>query len=266
MILGELMAALAARSGVSAAVLARLGGAVGEATRRRRAELAAMSAEARERAVARELARTASPVPGGMRALHGEWSEELLAAEPEARRLLEDVASGAAPAVTRTMSPERVWLLRRAFGSVPQRSADEVEVVAAMEALRRRGAAALAAVIGGQRAAVAAALAQLGAGAESGADAGVALRAAVREREQVASERAAANGPAGSGPAGSGRLLDGKAAARACRGVELRSAYALERIGVAAMGEELAAAELYWLGLCCFLPRAIGTMIAARLS
>jgi hypothetical protein len=263
MINGALMAALAMRGGGGAAVLARLGGAVGAAARQRGEELAAMPAEVRERAVARELARAASPVPAGMRALHAEWSEALLAAEPEARWLLEDVASGAAPAVTRTMSPERVWILRRAFGAVPQRSPEADEVAAALAELRRRGAAALAAVLGGQRAAVAAALAQLGAASA----ASEALRAAVREREQAASGPGSGAGEgATSGAGGRALIVDGKAAARACRGVELRSAHALERIGVAAMGEELAAASLRWLALCCYVPKALGMLIAARLS
>jgi hypothetical protein len=329
MIDGALMAALALRSD-QAAVLARLGGAVGAAARRRAEELAAMSEVARERAVARELARAASPVPWGLRALHAEWSEALLAAEPEARQLLVDVASGEAPAVARTMSPERVWLLRRAFGALPQRAPDEVEVVAALEELRRWGAAALAAVLGGQRAAVAAALVQLAASdaaAQAAAGsaaarmvggAGDALRAALREREQAlrpltsepgnqailglvstgsldegrpaslqrtssfhnrsgeaaGRERAEEAGAAPPEEAGAAReaagaarrLLDGKSAARACRGVELRSAHALERIGVAAMGDELLAEPLRWLGLCCYVPRAVGMAIARRLT
>lgn len=257
---GALLAVIAERAGAAAAVLECFGGAVGEAARRRMAELRALPAAARAKEVAAVLARAGSPVPPALRAVHGDWVMATLEAEPEAKAAM---AAAAMPAAAVELSPGAVWMLRRAFGAFPLTAMAADEVAAARAALARRGAQALHAVLGGmggeggKRAAVAAALAQLG-------ESGEVLKAVVREREASA-------GSAGSGRAeatGDGGAL--AAATRACRGVELRSPYALERIGAAAMGKELEAMQgeerERWRELRWFLPRSVGMALAAHLG
>lgn len=244
---GALLAVIAERAGAAAAVLECFGGAVGEAARRRMAELRALPAAARAKEVAAVLARAGSPVPPALRAVHGDWVTAALEAEPEAK------AAMAAAAVE--LSPGAVWMLRRAFGAFPLTAMAAATVAEARAALARRGALALHAVLGGmggeggKRAAVAAALAQLG-------ESGEVLKAVVRESE-----------------ASAGAIVDGgalAAATRACRGVELRSPYALERIGAAAMGKELQAMQgaerERWRELRWFLPRSVGMALAAHLG
>lgn len=255
---GALLAVIAERAGAAVAVLEGFAGAVGAAARRRMAELRALPAAARAKEVAAVLARASSPVPPALRAVHGDWVMAALEAEPEAKAAM---ATAAMTAVA--LSPGAVWMLRRAFGAFPLTAMAADEVAAARAALARRGAQALHAVLGGmggeggRRAAVAAALAQLG-------ESGEALKAVVREHEASA---ASAGGGRAEATVDGGALA---AATRACRGVELRSPYALERIGAAAMGKELEAMQgeerERWRELRWFLPRSVGMALAAHLG
>jgi hypothetical protein len=230
---GALLAVIAERAGVGAAVLERLGGPLGAAARQSAGELAALPAGPRAQRVALELARVGSPVPPTVRAVHGSWVEAALAAEPEAKAALERPSLDEATA----------WLLRRAFGALPRHAPSPTAIEGAQQRLRWAGALALGSLLGGRRQAIAAALAQLG-------DGGQALREVVRGLE-----------------AGELSAMELREATRACRGVELRQAYALERIGVTALGDAIidGRERERWMALCCFLPRPVGLAIAAQL-
>lgn len=231
MIDGTLLAVIAERAGVGAEVLERLGGSLGESARRSFAELSALGRLPRAQRVALELARAGSPVPATLRAMHPEWVEAALAAEPEAKAALE----------RGSLDEATVWLLRRAFGHLPRQAPAPAAIEAARSRLRRAGALALAVLLGGRRPAIAAALAQLG-------DDGEVLRQVIRELA-----------------AGELVAMELRQATRACRNVELRQEAALERIGVAALAAELAGERERWMAMCCFVPRAIGLAIAAQL-
>ncbi len=231
MIDGTLLAVIAERAGVGAEVLARLSGSLGQSTQKSFAELSALGRAPRAQRMALELAKAGSPVPTTLRAMHPEWVEAALAAEPEARAAL---GSGSLDEAT-------VWLLRRAFGHLPRHAPAPGAVAAARSGLRRAGALALAVLLGGRRPAIAAALAQLG------EDGGL-LRQVIRELA-----------------AGELLAMELREATRACRNVELRQENALERIGVVALAAEMAGERERWMAMCCFVPRAIGLAIAAQL-
>jgi hypothetical protein len=230
MIDSELLAVIAERAGVAGSMLERMAEPLGGAARRRLAELRATPAGQRAGALAQVLARVSSPVPPTVRAVHPDWVQAALEAEPEARAAM----------TAAELTPATVWMLRRAFGSFPLQLPPVEEAEQAWAELSRGGALALVAVLGGRRAAVAAAMAQLGEGGES-------LRVVARELE-----------------AGHAGAMELTLATRACRGVELKESYALERIGVAAMGKEMAAERERWRALCWCMPRAVGLMIAER--
>lgn len=258
----ELLAVIAERAGAAAAVLERVGGEVGEAARRRLGELRALPTPRRAKEIAAVLARAGSPVPPTLRAVYPDWVAAALDAEPEAKPCLAaasaaSASSGEPSARAEALSPGAVWMLRRAFGGFPLTAPSAAEVEEVRAQLAWRGARALVAVlggvggVGGKRAAVAAALVQLG-------DSGELLKAAVRESDaEVGAAGAVDVGALG-------------AATRACRGVDLRSPHALERIGAAAMGKELAAMtgaeRARWRGMCWFVPRAVGMAMAALLA
>lgn len=227
-----LLAVIAERAGVGAEVLERLGGSLGQATRKSFAELSALGRAPRAQRVALELAKAGSPVPATLRAMHPEWVEAALAAEPEARGALE----------RGSLDEGTVWLLRRAFGQLPRQAPEPAAIEEARSRLRRAGALALAVLLGGRRPAIAAALAQLG-------DDGEVLRQVLRELA-----------------AGELAEMELREATRACRNVELRQPDALERIGVVALAAELAGERERWMAMSCFVPRAVGLAIGAALA
>jgi hypothetical protein len=230
MIDGELLAVIAERAGVAGSMLERVAGPLGEEARHRLTGLRAKPAAQRAGELAQVLARVSSPLPPTVRAVHPDWVHAALEAEPEARAAM----------TAAELTPATVWMLRRAFGAFPLQLPAVEEAERAWAELSRCGALALVAVLGGRRAAVAAAMAQLGEGGEV-------LRAVARELE-----------------AGQAEAMELTLATRACRGVELKEAYALERIGVAAMSKEMAAERARWRALCWCMPRAVGLMIAER--
>jgi hypothetical protein len=229
---GALLAVIAERAGLAPAVLERLEGPLGESARRSFAELRTRPSDERMQAVAGELARVGSPSPPSWRAVHPEWRQALLEAEPEARLASE------AP----SLEPAAVWLLRRALGALPRQAPSPAALDGALRLLGRGGALALATLLGARRAALAAALAQLG-------DRGAPLRAVARELEARTIEP-----------------MELRVATAACRGVELRQPHVLERIGAAALRDALRAEPERWAALCYFVPRALGMMIAAQLA
>lgn len=230
MIDSDLLAVIAERAGVAGSMLERVAGPLGEDARRRLGELRAMPAAQRASELAQVLARVGSPLPPTVRAVHPDWVQAAFEAEPEARTAM----TAAEP------TPATVWMLRRAFGAFPLQLPPVEEAEQAWAELSRRGALALVAVLGGRRPAVAAAMAQLG-------ESGEMLRVVAREVE-----------------AGQLEAMEMTAATRACRAVELKDVYALERIGVAAMGKEIGEERERWRALCWCLPRVVGMMIAER--
>ncbi len=242
MIDAALLAVIAERAGVVPAVLERLAGSLGEATRRGFAELRAQPAAVRMQTVARELARVGSPLPPSLRAVHAEWLQAAFEAEPEGRAAVGLALEQGGAARGATTEPAVVWLLRRALGSLPRQAPSPAALEASLRTLGRGGALALATLLGERRPALAAALAQLG-------ELGAPLRAMARELE-----------------AGAARPMELRLATRACRGVELRQPHALERIGAVALGEVLLAERERWAALCYFVPRALGLAIAEQLT
>ena len=93
------------------AVLARIGGRIGEAARRTLGELAAMSSEPRRRTRAQIAAAARTPVPAGIRGVHPSWIEAELAGMP--RRAREALATATAG------DPADVWLVRRVCADLP---------------------------------------------------------------------------------------------------------------------------------------------------
>ncbi|HEU0034770.1 MAG TPA: hypothetical protein VFQ53_29300 [Kofleriaceae bacterium] len=92
------------------AVLARLGGALGDGARRGQHELAAATSSERRTVRAKLVAAVRAPIPPGIRGVDPSWIEAGLAGLPErARRAL---AAG-------PRDPIDVWLVRRACAELP---------------------------------------------------------------------------------------------------------------------------------------------------
>lgn len=91
-------------------VLARLGGPLGEAARTAAAALTTLAPDARKATRARWAATVRTPVPPGLRGVHGSWIEAQLAPLP--RRARTDLAAGGGDRVG-------VWLVRWACADVP---------------------------------------------------------------------------------------------------------------------------------------------------
>lgn len=126
--------ALAAACG-DPAVLARIGGPLGEAARAALGRMAREAGPEAQRALRAAWAAVAmAPVPAGLRGVHVSWIEAALAELPERARA--ELASGGASG-----DPAAVWLVRRACaGFPPMPAADAVGPPRSLdEAVRLRG-------------------------------------------------------------------------------------------------------------------------------
>jgi hypothetical protein len=110
------------------AVLARLGGALGEATRAKALALRSLPDDARKRARAMAAALARVPAPVGFRGIHRSWIEAALAGLPERTRADLDAVAD---------DPTSVWLVRWATASlVPLLPVDVVRPRSIAEATR----------------------------------------------------------------------------------------------------------------------------------
>lgn len=108
--LGEALAVAALAAFDDGAVLARIGGPLGEAARAAHARCLAQPAFEQRRMRAAWAAAARAPVPAGLRGVDASWIEAALVGLP--RRAREAVASGAQDAVA-------VWLARWACAAIP---------------------------------------------------------------------------------------------------------------------------------------------------
>lgn len=110
-VVGAALAAAAEPLGDHAtAVLARLGGALGDATRAAHADLVALDEAARKRRRAETAALARAAVPPGFRFIHASWIESALAGSPARARTA--IAGESA-------QPIDIWLARSATASLP---------------------------------------------------------------------------------------------------------------------------------------------------
>ena len=226
--------ALAAACG-DGAVLARLGGPLGEAAR------AAIAARADRATRARWAAAARTPVPAGSRGVHPSWIEAGLAGMPERARAA--VAAGGGDAVD-------TWLARRATAAIPPMPAIAATRVTSVDSATRVDAGTLEdwlADAGADQLALA-----LSAG---GAGAVAAAAARVGERLRIAAVRIAVAPRAGAlGPV--------RAAIERCR-VDFDGA-ALVRIGARAIAPYMDA--LARLQIMHRLPRPLGLRVGHELA
>ena len=193
-------AALLHAGGRAAAILARIGGAVGAAARAEAERLGALPRPARARALATRVAELRAPVPPGLPLVHRDWIDAAL--QGEGRRVRDILAGRVAVA-----PPVLVWIERRTYGGLaalplPAEGAPLAPAtlahrpVAWIEAtLRRAGLATLAhALAGAPRPAVAALAARLG---PDGAALIAAVTAPPATEAAVGSRRAATRRAAG---------------------------------------------------------------------
>lgn len=109
--IGDVLAVAAERLGDHAEpVLSRIGGALGDAARTARAELATLDARTRTRRRAEVLASSRAPLPAGLRRVDASWIEAELAALPDRARTAVATAS---------TDPIDVWLARWTTASLP---------------------------------------------------------------------------------------------------------------------------------------------------
>jgi len=116
-VIAEALAA-ACPGAAGAAILARIGGPLGEAARARARELAPLTEPARRARRAAWAAAVRTPVPRGIRGVDPSWIEAGLAALPARARA--DVANGG-------LDPAGVWLARWATASLAPLPADVLE-------------------------------------------------------------------------------------------------------------------------------------------
>jgi hypothetical protein len=115
-VIGELLAVAC----VDRAVLARLGGPIGEAARAAANDLGTSSPDERRRLRARLLASATAPLPAGIRGAHPSWIEAGLVGLPARAR--QAIASG-------TITEVDVWLARWACAEIPPLPAISVRPV-----------------------------------------------------------------------------------------------------------------------------------------
>jgi hypothetical protein len=257
-VIGEALAAACA----DRAVLARLGGETGEASRAALDQLARERPEARRALRAQWAAASRAPVPPGLRGVHPSWIEAALAELPPRARA--DLARGGAGADAAAASwggargvydPIAVWLVRWACAGLPPLPpADAVGPPSSIEEAVRLRADALAAWLA-EVGADQLALALGAAGSTAGAEAVAAAARIVGERLPRAASRVAAAPRAGAlGPA--------RAAIARCR-VPLDDR-ALLVIGARAIAPHTG--PLSRRQLAARLPRPLGLSIADALE
>jgi len=181
-------------------VLARLGGALGEAVRGAAGACADRATRARWAAAAR------APVPAGIRGVHPSWIEAALAGMPERSRAA--VASGGGDAVD-------TWLARWATAAIPPMPAIAATRVTSVDSATRVDAGALEdwlADAGADQLALA--LSVAGDGAVTAAAARVGSRVRIAAARIALAPRAGALGPARAAIARSRVELDGTALVR----------------------------------------------------
>lgn len=103
---------------VDGAVLARLGGPVGDEARAAAEALARLAPAARRAQRASWVATARAPLPPGLRGAHASWIEHALDGQPARAR--GDVARGGGDAVA-------VWLIRRALAELPPLPAADLD-------------------------------------------------------------------------------------------------------------------------------------------
>jgi hypothetical protein len=250
-VIGE---ALAAACG-DRAVLARIGGPIGEAARAAHDRLErGAPPEARRRSRAGWAAAARAPVPPGIRGVHPSWIEAALAALPARARA--DLAGGGVG----SHDPIAVWLVRWACaGLPPMPAADAVGPPASIDAavrLRGEDLAAWLAEVGADQLALAV-----------GAAGGEAPAAAVR----VAGARLARAAARIGTPPRAGALGPVRAAIGRCRAAvsELHDARGLDDRVLLAIGARAIAPHTDALArrqLAVRLPRPVGLAVAEALE